>query len=179
MRYLYHAVLKNMIGSTLYPLNSLATIYPAIYETEVKKYAHRPHVSSRRIPVLQNCLWNDVVFLTAVDPGRTKETLEKIDNNKKPTWRYFKINPEHLDPHHATVYLFKDADAHKPLASNDFEAFNTETLQSYAVIPEPTKLYWRQYSPSTERPVRLLYMHIPHILYRGPIDVSDAEIVEV
>ena len=68
MNYLYHRVPDNFQGTTLYPLNDLKDILPDIYTRHISKYEGRAHIVERHIPIFDDCLWNDVVFLSAVEP---------------------------------------------------------------------------------------------------------------
>ncbi|MBK8551651.1 MAG: hypothetical protein IPL53_11555 [Ignavibacteria bacterium] len=67
MNYLYHRVPKNLRGNVLYPLNTLKEIHPDLYEQQASKYAGREHITCQIIPIL-NCLWNDVLHFSAVNP---------------------------------------------------------------------------------------------------------------
>jgi hypothetical protein len=56
---LYHRVPDALIGSILYPLNQLKTIYPDLYAREVSRYDSRKRVLQMRIPLL-DCLWKRI-----------------------------------------------------------------------------------------------------------------------
>jgi hypothetical protein len=57
-----------------------------------------------------------------------------------------------------------------------FEPFDPDQLSEYDAIPEKSFAHWRH----THRTggVPMLHLHIPHILYRGSLDVSTVPIVE-
>ena len=67
MMYLYHSVPRNLHGNILYPLNALTEKHPEIFEQQVSKYVGREHITQQRIPVI-DCLWNDVLHFSAVNP---------------------------------------------------------------------------------------------------------------
>jgi hypothetical protein len=78
--YLYHRVPKDMRGNTLHPLNQLKKVSPDIYAQKVKKYEGRLEILERKIPAL-DCLWNDVLHLTAVHPTVLNAAFESVGKN--------------------------------------------------------------------------------------------------
>lgn len=170
MSYVYHLVPPAMEGTTLYPLNELKESFPEIYAAEVAKYRGREQKLNCRIPVLENCLWNDVLFLTAVHPVEFKKAYTSV---LPLSWkfRYFQIPIDLLDPTRMAIKQLPNDQ------TPEYEKFDRRRLEHYATIPPETFQYWRKAFELGNRP--LLYLHIPHILYRGTIDVSSTSIVEV
>lgn len=173
MDYLYHKVPKEMKGDLLYPLNELKDVYPEVYTNEVKKYEGRENLLKVRIPFL-DCPWNDVVHLTAVDPAEIKKAL--IESGRKDAFQisYFRIDPKKLDPQNTIVYLYKQKDLGGISREDNFEEYEAGKVGKYSNIPEETREYYRETISKGEKP--LLYHKIPHILYKGKIDISDLEI---
>ena len=64
---LYHLVPQRVVGSRLLPLNQLRESHPALYEAYARKYQGHEHLLKQPVPGLE-CLWSDVLFLTAVPP---------------------------------------------------------------------------------------------------------------
>lgn len=160
-----------MQGEALYPLNELKNVYPDRYEVEKSKYEGREAVMRQRIPFL-NCLWNDVLHLTAVHPRDIKEALSTERNFKA-----FVINPHSLDMEKTVVYLYQYKDTALKMNKKNFTQYNPDSIEQYAQLPEATKEYYQEMKQKGERP--LLFVRVPHILYKGSIDTSDLEIVEV
>ena len=108
MNYLYHMIPLNMQRNVLYPLNDLREIYPKIYKEHKKKYTGREHLLKVEIPRL-NCLWNDVLHLTAVNPINVMNAL--IESGSKSNFKelhWYKINPRDLVKENAIIFLYKD-----------------------------------------------------------------------
>ena len=163
---------ENMKGSILYPLNQLKDIYPSSYKEHVKKYDNRRYLLNEKVPFL-NCLWNDVLHLTAVDPFKLKETLEEI-GFKPPTRKWFKIDPRKLVKEDIIVFLFGRATKSQP-TRKDYESFNISKLNKYGHIGEKTIRYYKSCLKKNQRP--LLFHYIPHILYKGNIKTSKLEVI--
>ena len=157
----------------LYPLNQLKTVEPEIYEKHIAKYAGREHITEMRILPL-DCLWNDVLHFSAVHPNIVREAL--IEAGTPLQWRidYFEIDPHLLDPKHTTVYLFRDREKGAALTPENFVPYDPDNLEKYAIIPEETKAYYKETLSQGKNP--LTFRGIPHILYKGTIDVRQSGI---
>lgn len=59
-----------MQGTILYPLNMMQLTMPEVYKKEFAKYTDRLRVPERRIPLFEDCLWNDVLFSVAINPQK-------------------------------------------------------------------------------------------------------------
>jgi len=68
---------KKMKGKILYPLNVLKKKYPTLYKKEVQKYDGRKKVLQGKIPSPFNCLWNDVLHFSPVEPSKVMNALKK------------------------------------------------------------------------------------------------------
>lgn len=175
MAYLYHMVPEGMRGNVLYPLNRLKEIYPETYEKQAVKYAGRDHVMRQSIPRL-DCLWNDALHLTAVHPQDVKNALLAAG---KDSWSksFYAIEASRLDPKDVVVYLFKTGGRNATVPKDEFVPYAVDDVQKYAVIPQATKDYYKTALANDGRV--LLFNLIPHVLYKGTIDVSDAKILTV
>lgn len=162
-------------GDTLYPLTDLESINPDIYQQQKSKYDGREHVMDQRIPPLGNCAWNAVIFMSAVSPDALNAT--RVDVGFPPiTHRsYYQIDPTTLDQDQLTVYTFPDGRRFNE--TTDFKEYRYEDLEEYSRIPEATKRYYRQELDSGQKYVRLAWRFIPHILYKGRINVSECPVV--
>lgn len=166
---------------TLYPLNSLKSKFPDIYEKELSKYIGREHITQQRIPLFDNCLWNDVIFLTALHPQKLFDERRRAGWGSIKPRQYLKINPRTLDPAKLGVFLFKvkGEDVSSLLEANDFAAYSYDELKTYAVVSQATKDYFKCEFDKGEPRIKLFYRYIPHILYKGAIDISHSEIITV
>ncbi len=172
MNYLFHRVPENIKGKILYPLNRLKNIYPQAYKKHVKKYKNREYLLNEKIPYL-NCLWNDVLHLTAVDPIKLKETLEEL-GFKPPKRKWYKINPKLLTKKDSIVFLFEKASKLQP-TKEEYKSFKISKLNQYGQIGEKTMRYYKYCLRNNQRP--LLFHYVPHILYRGIIPTKNLEVI--
>ncbi len=173
MHHLYHMVPRNLEGSVLYPLNQLRDSHPHLFEQHIAKYKGREHVLEGRIPTLE-CLWNDVLFFTAVHPSKIRKEFEDLDI---PIWRqnrFYEIDPSMIPRNGSTVWLFRTGTDHEE--PDVYREFDPNNLEQYSDISQATLDYYRAKHAAGERP--LLFYHIPHILYRGSLDISTCRIIE-
>jgi hypothetical protein len=176
--FVYHRVGENMQGSILYPLNQLKEIYPDIYAEHLKKYEGREHVLETRIPPPLDCLWNDVLHFTAVHPRTLFTNLEKAGFDAAAlTWKqWFKIPIRLFDPAHTIVCLYR-RDLRIVPDARDFTAFDMARMTEYQTVPQETLDYYKEQRALGERP--LFFHRVPHILFKGTVDVSGIEIIEI
>lgn len=175
MSWLYHRRPQNMQGNILYPLNDLKILHPDVYAEAVKKYDNRLHALKRRIPVL-DCLWNDVIHMSSLDPHIIKAELEKNGREMKSK-TFFKIDPHSLDIKNTLVFLYKPLERGQPIPNDYFVPFDPSNVEQYAIFPEDTKRYFAETISHGGNP--LLWHLVPHILYKGHIDVSKFELLEL
>lgn len=162
MIYLYHSVPKNLQVSILYPLNALKEKHPDIYEQQVSKYVGREHITQQRIPIL-DCLWNDVLHFSAVNPKEVKQALIEAGRNLDFTMNYYQVDPKLIEPKNAIVYLYAHTDNKDKMNEENFTPYNPDEMPKFSSMPQATKDYYKEMIGKGERP--LLYHRIPHILY--------------
>ncbi len=173
--FLYHRIPEKMTGSILYPLNALKDLMPEIYNHSAQKYKGREFLFSHAIPTL-NCLWNDVIFLSAVDPNEVNNAYASF-GFKPMEHRYFKIDCNKLD-HSLLATLIKPRRGLQP--SKNFTPFDISQMKKYSRIPKRALEYYKQES-AQNRHGRKVFVNafIPHVFYKGSIDISDCEIVKL
>jgi hypothetical protein len=169
MNYIYHWVPKDMRGEVLFPLNTLKETEPDLYEREVAKYVGREQIMQDRLPIL-NCLWNDVLHFSAVHPSLVKEALFESGRTKPFDLEFYEIDPHLLDPENTIVYLYKNNKREDKLKEDNFAKFNPDDMAQYSAMPIETKDYYKEMYTQGKNP--LLFHKIPHILFRGSLDVS-------
>ena len=173
---LYHLAPLELSGTTLYPLNQLKDTNPTVYAHAVSKYAGREEVMQQIIPLL-NCLWNDVIFLSPVHPEKVVQA--RFENGLGyPTYRrnWFVLDSESLDQSQLLLYRHRpkwtmDREQHKA-EYVWFEDISPSEQEELAKIPECGLWSIRKF-----REKGLFLGYIPHILYRGTIDVDYTNIV--
>lgn len=179
-QYLYHMVPEDMKPNqegrqVLYPLNMLKEKFPGLYEVKVQKYnthEKRKGIPERLIPTLENAAWGDVVQLTAIHPKDLKKAL--IDAGFTPRkFKFYQVDPDLLDPKNTTIYLYRDG--FEKEGEESFSEYNPRQLSEHSVVTEKTKEYYREKFSQKERP--LLFVGVPHIFHKGPIDVSDFPVI--
>lgn len=165
---------KDMRGKVLYPLNQLKTVYPDLYKSYVGKYSGREKLIDRVIPTL-NCLWNDVLHFSAVPPEVVREALREAGAESKSS--FFQIDSTTLDWNRMVVYLYSKNRIHGDLSvdSDEWEAFDTKNIDCYNNLNQDTKEYYREKVLLGERP--LLFHRVPHILFRGSMNVEHLSVV--
>ncbi|MES2216529.1 MAG: hypothetical protein V4481_04520 [Patescibacteria group bacterium] len=177
MEYIYHRVVDNMQGKILYPLNVLKDKYPDQYAEHVKKYQGREQVLKIQIPIL-NCLWNDVLHFTAVPPETLFANLKSTGFEvEKWLWKkWYKIPADLLESSNTIVCLY-ERDLRIVPDATDFYSYDPNKIEEYRKVPQVTLDYYKEKFDAGERP--LLFHHIPHILYKGAIDVTGVEIIDL
>jgi hypothetical protein len=173
--FLYHQIPDDFRGQTIYSLNQLQSVYPDLYKEKISKYAWRPEIMEQPVYPL-DCVWNDCIFMVAVPPWIIKQKLHEVSPATKFPHRFWQIDPGQLEARKATIYTFEHATRPHPPA--DFVPYDPDSLGQWSTIPDKTTDYWRQCIDEQNSRL-LLYMYIPHILYRGSIDISAAKIIEV
>lgn len=171
--YLYHQIPPNMSGTTLFPLNQMKDIFPEIYHTEFKKYEWRQEVPKQQIPQL-NCLWNDVIFLFAVHPKEinnalTKAGLAPLKNS------YYEIPLEQFDQSCMSIWscIFEGNERVK-----NFSSFDVNQIDIYKSLGKGTYEYFRKMKETSPHRF-LIYLTVPHILYKGTINIEGLNVIQL
>ncbi len=174
MEYLYHRVPKHMTGTVLCPLNTLKKTYPEIYAEHVKKYIGREILLTSEIPPL-NCLWNDVVHLTAVSPDELKANLAQAEIEYPPQ-AWFKIPISKIEGDKSIAFVYRRDIGLKP-EFKQYEKFDPLRMDVYRTVPPETIEQYKR--KKAEGLIPLNFHLVPHVLYKGEIDIADCEIVTV
>lgn len=160
-----------MIGDKLMPLNVMEGEYSTLHQQYLKKYVGRERILKRTIPLL-DCLWNDVVQFLPLHPRKVFELqVEMGIIPEVQPYTFYEIDISVLDPE-KTVIFFKTAPGEKQVVVRWLKDVDWESLQA---IPQETKDYYKTCVTSGELPFN--YQFVPHILYKGTVDVSQANII--
>ena len=171
MNFIYHGVPEPMHGKALIPLNEMGAKMTEIRSIHTTKYSGREAIMQRKIPLL-DCLWNDVVQFLPLQP----QTVFALQKELKlipsiPAYKFFEIDINSLNPQ-KTVVFFKTAPGEENVSVRWLSDVNFEDLQK---IPPATINYYRSLAGTGEMPFN--YQFVPHILYRGDVDISKSNIV--
>ncbi|MDQ7797406.1 MAG: hypothetical protein RDU76_00495 [Candidatus Edwardsbacteria bacterium] len=164
----YHKVPDELQGDTIYPLNRLKDIFPGVYQKQAAKYTGRENLLQRKVPIL-NCLWNDVIHLTAINPKIIFSYLRQI-GFEYPLHGFYEIDFSKLDPDYCIEMIYSGGERkYRKIESDNFpkvENLPAETIEYF-------KNCWK------EKTHPLLFKGIPHILYKGAINIKGTAIIEV
>ena len=181
IQYVYHFKRKNMWGDKLIPLNSLKSMNPSLYEEHVKKYKGREKLLLKEISLL-NCLWNDVIHLSPINPqiilnffkdhdlvseNRLNASIEvykipvkKLKEERTICFQSFNFSPKNFDP-----------------SKNKFWKFEHQNYQELNDVSDEQKKVWK--SDHQNGRELLWYSHTMHILTKDSIEISDCEIFSI
>lgn len=179
-QYLYHMVPERMKPDadgreTLYPLNMLKEKFPELYEVAKEKYdssEYRKGIPNMLIPTLEEASWGDVLQLTAVHPEEIKKALVEAGWHPEEM-KFYEIDPESLDPQRTTIFLYReDLEDEDP---DNFAPYDPSNLTEHSPVPESTKEYYKEQTEREGPPI--LFVGVPHIFHKGPIDVSNLNVI--
>jgi hypothetical protein len=176
MPFVYHLVPEKVQGDVLYPLTTLKKKFPKVYLKEIERYKNRKEVLKKKIPFL-NCLWNDVLHFTPVNPKKIKSALLK-EGFKLPKEKWYKINAKLLGPNKSIIYLYKyKKDVSEYTSEDNFVKYNPNKISQFNKIPLRTVEYYRELIKNRNRPLRFHF--IPHVFLKGSLDISNVPVIEV
>jgi hypothetical protein len=173
--YLYHMIPEDMQGNILHPLNSLKKVNPELYLSKAEKYNSRNNFMEQFIPTLE-CLWNDVLHFSAINPAELKQSLVEAGMNPIEM-KFYQIDPDLLNPKQTTIFLYQEKTSEDKMNLENFEEYDPEELEKHSTLSQATKDYYKKEYGKGEKP--LLFVGVPHILHKGSIDISELQIIIV
>lgn len=164
---------RELQGDFLSPLNVLKTRYPEYYKTGINKYKDRMHETKLIIPKI-NCLWNDVLFFTAIEPLLLHSELQLagMSFSDNHAVKYARVNIEKLDL--SKLFILYKTPNPQIILPEQVQLFRMEDYSVYSEITETTRAHYKELISKGEKP--FLYYDIPEILYYGEIPIEDLEI---
>lgn len=166
-----------MQGEILYPGNQLKDAYPEQYERSVARYQGREMVREQPVPML-GCLWNDVLYFSPVHPEQVRDALAELGKEFSVTpWEYFVVDPELISSKDAVIYMFKYLDRKDKYKSDNWEPYDPKRVEELTSLPDETKAYFKRALGEGINP--LLWIQVPHIMYRGTLDTSGLERIRI
>ena len=171
--YLSHPAHFHLFKHTIHALKERGH---AVMVTLKTKDILKKHLLKHQIPIL-GCLWNDVLHFSAVHPGEIKKSLIEAGDKKEFKLRYFQVDPKLLKSESTIVYLYAHADVRDKLNEVNFVSYAPDEAAKYSSMPQATKDYYKETIEKGGRP--LLYHRIPHILYKGNLDITDLPVISI
>ena len=168
-QYVYHRVPDNIKGTVLYPLNVLKNIHPEAYASHAKKYKDREWLLQRRIDVL-DCLWNDVLHCTPINPTKIYPMLRKIGFGYPPE-RFYQIVCSDWRSDQCALMEYS-IDGIERIYNTGLPRY----FHGFDTLPDATLAYYRKCHADKIHP--MIFACTPHILFKGSINVSAAPIIE-
>ena len=190
MKAVWHAVPRDMVGDVLYPLTQLRAVDPAAYEMQRQKYRGRPAVLEYRVPLV-DLHFNAMVHCSPVHPYRmyTARRAAGLPVTARPappapfTGLFFEIPLERITVHPVLWYAWRvlwangapDEDALPEPPAEEFEPFDPDRYSPLNDVPDAHRQYLAA-CKDAGKPA-LAFVHIPHVLVAGAIDVRDCRVV--
>ena len=181
-QFVYHQIASDFRGTVLYPLNDLAAAHPEVHAREAVKYAGREGVVSYRVPHLDAC-WGDTVNLSTLDPQLLIAARERlgIASSQLLQRRLLRIPIEHLAGHRLVRYSatarwinsYPGEDVPSEPPAHEFEPTDPLTYRETTAVPAAHVEYLLKCRAAGRPP--LGFVHVPHVLALGPIDISGLE----
>ena len=141
------------------------------------KYKEKDLYGNDRLFVIEQVIpgieakWKDVINLSPIKPEDLKKALETA-GYKTRELKFYQIDPHLLDQEKTTVCLF-NYDVKSKKFNESYVPFEPSDISKYTIVPEDTKIYFKNKSEAGEKP--LLFLGIPHVLHKGSINISDLE----
>lgn len=181
MHTMYHMVPEPMLGTTLMPLNAFKESHPDIYERGARKYRADPtknrrdrsSLMQRRIPFLK-CLWNDVVHSSAVHPSDLMYMWREAGYVPAKPLRMFEIPIAMLDRNRILIY--KNQRDYLKRAYWNYERYDPSTYERFTEISDKARRTMKKLVAKNQI---WHFLHITHVLYQGPIETKDLQVITV
>ncbi|GCE51024.1 hypothetical protein EI42_04992 [Thermosporothrix hazakensis] len=174
---IYHCCSPALQGDTLYPLNMLKELYPALYDREIQKYNDTParkKLPSLRIPRL-NCLWNDVIFCLPLHPYYIYHELQYRSIPVSPDKAFLRIPLEYIRDLPTAIYYDSIGPSPETILEEKVEWLDHSNYRELSTVPQQT-LDW--YDLLVQRKLqRGFFSGIPHILVKGAIPIQGLQVI--
>lgn len=178
-QHLYHFKPKEMVGPILYPLNALKSTFPDVFSEEVRKYKGRDRLLKKIVPIL-NCLWNDVLHLSPINPQIVLNTWRQegvYPFDKNPiSFEIYRIPVKKISNKNSVYYhpLNFDFNNYDPSLDKVWSFLQEDYSELQDVDPRQIEV-WKE---DNRKGLPLLwYSHSIHVLTKQNIDISDCETI--
>jgi len=161
----------------LYPLDTLATISPALHAREIAKYDDTPERRRLRdtvIPLIER-RWTAVVFLSPVHPHAIWQTWRDITGRERPSLEFWAI-PAHALPADTVVLDRTRTGVGDPIDPREVSRFSARTFRTRMRTTAANRTWLESLADSGRSGA---WFHgIPHVLAPGPVPVRDATVID-
>jgi hypothetical protein len=172
----FHILKDTLSGDKIYPLSMLKSLSPEIYEIEIKKYKGREKLMSIRMPYL-NCLWNDVIQFSCLDPQLTFREAANFNSNLcGRKIRVFSLDVKKLNSDDACLFTPGDNAKSYNFTQQDFEPFSLTQFESLTEVPAAQIKRWQLAQANNEGV--FLFSRTQHLFYKRPVHLSEGQISE-
>ncbi|MBK8551652.1 MAG: hypothetical protein IPL53_11560 [Ignavibacteria bacterium] len=89
----------------------------------------------------------------------------------------YQVDPKLLTPENTIVYLFAHTDVKDKLIENNFVPYDPDEVSKFSLMPQATKDYYKEMIGDGRQ--ILTYHRVPHIFYKGTLDITYLEIISV
>lgn len=178
MSHIYHMLPEPFIGTELIPLNQMDK-ESVLYKGHARKYVGRENLTEQSIPIL-DCLWNDVVQFSALDPQIIVDKLKLIQPDFKIFRKsYFKIPVKDVEDIYDGVIFNRRSSGNKTyeIFEDEVEILSSKNYRELSVVPNETINFWNN-AVNEKKPV-LWFPYITHIFLKGRIETRDFEIFSI
>jgi hypothetical protein len=108
-----------------------------------------------------------------VHPSVVAEKIVEAGGEHR-VFSFYELDATMLDPQKTIVYPNTPRENKRATTEKDFTPFVPSDLEKWAVFPKETSEYYQKQIADGKKP--LLFLFVPHILYRGTIDVSSLKL---
>jgi hypothetical protein len=117
-------------------------------------------------------LWNDVVQFLPTHPRKVFELQRDLGLIPKvPPYKFYEINTDSLDPDKLVIF-FKTAPGEE---NTEVRWLHDVDLSSLQTVQKATLEYYKSLIGTGELPFN--YQFIPHVLYKGTVDITNVNII--
>lgn len=181
MEFIYHGVPKEMQGDVLYPLFDLKDLFPAIYESEIKKYDDHP--KRKELPFKKvgklNCIRGEVLHCSSIHPSLVFKALKSVFPEGNRSVKFFKIPLEQIK--NIPSVLFDMNRSEYEFGKDDpdevFDLMDSQTYREIRIIPAAAYAFFQEWKSRGEKGAPA-WGKIPHVFVKGQIDIKDCEIID-
>ncbi len=164
-----------MEGKSLVPLNQMDK-EKDLFQNYSKKYIGREELIQQSFPIL-NCLWNDVVQFSALDPRIIVEELRKYNEDLVLSRKsFYKFSVKDIVSNYEAIVFDRDTsrkDKSFKIEKHEVMKLEVDTYKELEVVPKRTIEYWKKMRD--EGGVFLMFPFITHVMVKGLVDTSLAE----
>jgi hypothetical protein len=178
-----------MLGDRLVPLGQMRDLDAGLYQMQAAKYAGREAVLEYRIPLLDRGFL-DTVHCSPVHPHHIfrarREAGIAVPARSESGWGIglaFEIPLDRILSHRTVWYSWRtpwvngypNEDVPNEPPAEEFEDFDVTRYAPLEDVPDAHRRYLARMQQENRR--ALTFVHIPHVLVAGPIDVRDCRVV--